>query len=94
MTMAILGKGATREEAVAIADAGKQVVKTDIPKQMLSYFVQLGSKAKDQPVQTLELTLDGAGIDTDKPTPEAYAHVRELIQQALYPPSPTPTPEG
>ncbi|WP_455132520.1 LCP family protein, partial [Microbacterium aurum] len=77
-----------------VAAAGEDLVQTDIPSSLLGFFVNLAVKAKDQPVQTLELTLDGAGIDTDKPTPEAYAHVRELIQQALYPPSPTPTPEG
>lgn len=77
-----------------VAAAGEDLVQTDIPSSLLGFFVNLAVKAKDQPVQTLELTLDGAGIDTDNPTPEAYAHVRELIQQALYPPSPTPTPEG
>ena len=77
-----------------VAAAGEDLVQTDIPSSLLGFFVNLAVKAKDQPVQTLELTLDGAGIDTDEPTAEAYAHVRELIQQALYPPSPTPTPEG
>ncbi len=43
-------------------------------------------------MQTLELTPEGAGIDTDHPDAAQYAHVRELIQQALYPPSPTATP--
>lgn len=78
----------------AVAAAGEDLVKTDIPDSMLGYLVQLGVKAKEQPVQTLELTPEGAGIDTDEPTADEYAHVRDLIQQALYPPSPTPTPEG
>lgn len=78
----------------AVAAAGSDLVKTDIPDSMLGFLVQLGVKAKEQPVQTLELTPEGAGIDTDNPTPDEYAHVRDLIQQALYPPSPTPASEG
>ncbi|GAA4060518.1 hypothetical protein GCM10023065_08190 [Microbacterium laevaniformans] len=78
----------------AVAAAGSDLVKTDIPDSMLGFLVQLGVKAKEQPVQTLELTPKGAGIDTDNPTPDEYAHVRDLIQQALYPPSPTPASEG
>ena len=78
----------------AVAAAGSDLVKTDIPDSMLGFLVQLGVKAKEQPVQTLELTPEGAGIDTDNPTPDQYAHVRDLIQQALYPPSPSPTSEG
>lgn len=78
----------------AVAAAGSDLVKTDIPDSMLGFLVQLGVKAKEQPVQTLELTPEGAGIDTDNPTSEQYGHVRDLIQQALYPPSPTPSSEG
>jgi len=78
----------------AVAAAGSDLVKTDIPDSMLGFLVQLGVKAKEQPVQTLELTPEGAGILTDDPTPEQYAHVRDLIQQALYPPSPSPTSGG
>jgi len=78
----------------AVAAAGSDLVKTDIPDSMLGFLVELGMKAKQQPVQTLELTPEGAGIDTDEPTADEYAHVRDLIQQALYPPSPSPTPEG
>ncbi|KXZ61337.1 Biofilm regulatory protein A precursor [Microbacterium laevaniformans] len=78
----------------AVAAAGSDLVKTDIPDSMLGFLVQLGVKAKGQPVQTVELTPEGAGIDTDNPTPDQYAHVRDLIQQALYPPSPSPTSGG
>lgn len=77
-----------------VAGAGEDLVQTDIPASLLPFLVELAVKAKEQPVVTLELTPEGAGIDTDEPSAEAYAHVRELIQQALYPPSPTPTPEG
>lgn len=74
-----------------VAAAGEDLVQTDVPASLLPFLVDLAGKAKEQPVQTLELTPEGAGIDTDEPTAEQYAHVRELIRQALYPPSPTPT---
>ncbi|MGB4778686.1 LCP family protein [Microbacterium sp.] len=77
-----------------VAAAGEDLVQTDIPQSLLGFFVNLAVKAKEQPVQTLELTPEGAGIDIENPSPEAYAHVRELIQQALYPPSPSPTPQS
>lgn len=74
-----------------VAEAGEDLVQTDIPSGLLPFLVDLAVKAKEQPVQTLELTPDGAGILTDEPTADQYAHVRELVQQALYPPSPSPT---
>lgn len=77
-----------------VAKAGEDLVQTDIPNGLLSLLVQLAAKAKEQPVQTLELTPEGAGIDTDEPTAEEYAHVREIVQQALYPPSPDPDSAG
>ncbi|WP_227496982.1 LCP family protein [Planctomonas psychrotolerans] len=40
-----------------IADAGAQVVKTDIPQSMLGYFTQLAMKARDQPVTELAVTM-------------------------------------
>lgn len=76
----------------AVAAAGQDLVKTDIPASLLPFLADLAVKAKEQPVQTLELTPEGAHIDTDHPTAAQYAYVRELIQQALYPPSPSPTP--
>lgn len=77
-----------------IAAAGEDLVQTDIPSSLLPFLIDLAVKAKEQPVATLELTPEGGGIDTDEPTAEEYAHVRDLVQQALYPPSPTPEPEG
>lgn len=74
-----------------VAAAGEDLVQTDIPAGLLPFLIDLAVKAKEQPVATLELTPEGGGIDTDEPTAAEYAHVRELIQQALYPPSPTPT---
>lgn len=77
-----------------VAAAGEDLVQTDIPASLLPFLVDLAVKAKDQPVATLELTPEGGGIETEEPTPAQYEHVRELIQQALYPPSPTPTPDS
>ena len=77
-----------------VAAAGEDLVQTDIPSGLLPFLIDLAVKAKEQPVQTLELTPEGAGIDTDEPTSDEYAHVRDLVQQALYPPSPSATPEG
>ncbi len=73
---------------VAIADAGKQVVKTDIPKQMLSYFVQLGSKAKEQPV----VSYDFVPPDVDPESPD-YAFIRAKVLE-LVGPTATETPAG
>ena len=71
-----------------VASAGADLVKTDLPQSLLPYFAELALKAKEQPVTTIELTPEG-GVD-DRDTD--YAHVRQLVQQALHPP--TPTPEG
>ena len=38
-----------------IANAGAQVMKTDIPQSMLGYFVDLGMKTRKLPVKQLEL---------------------------------------
>ncbi|HEY0248911.1 MAG TPA: LCP family protein [Gryllotalpicola sp.] len=38
-----------------IAQAGTQVVKTDIPQSMLAYFADLAGKARQRPVQNLDL---------------------------------------
>jgi len=52
----------------AVADAGSQVVKTDIPQSMLGYFAQLALKARDEPVADLEIVpplIDPAAPDFD-----------------------------
>jgi hypothetical protein len=73
-----------------VAAAGTHLVKTDIPQTMLGYFVELAIKAKKQPVTSIELTPQG-GIDDRNPD---YDKVHQIVQQALYPPTPSPTPEG
>jgi polyisoprenyl-teichoic acid--peptidoglycan teichoic acid transferase len=52
----------------AVADAGVQVVKTDIPQSMLGYFAQLAMKARSEPIEDLEIVpplIDPAAPDFD-----------------------------
>lgn len=71
-----------------IAAAGSAIVQTDLPQSMLPYLAELAIEAKEQPVTAIELTPLG-GIDEYDPD---YAYIRELIQTALHPPTPTETP--
>ncbi|MGW8484283.1 LCP family protein [Microbacterium sp. NPDC055903] len=73
-----------------IASAGTALVATDLPQDKLPEFFDLILKAKDQPVTAIELTPDG-GIDFENPN---YEYIRELIQEKLHPPTPTPTPSS
>jgi LCP family protein required for cell wall assembly len=52
----------------AVADAGVQVVKTDVPQSMLGYFAQLAMKARSEPISDLEIVpplIDPAAPDFD-----------------------------
>ena len=71
-----------------IAHAGADVVETDIPQSLLPHLVDLGMLAKDQQVQTIELTPDpetGAYIDEFDPD---WEYIHELVRAALHPPAP------
>lgn len=73
----------------AVATAGAQVVKTDVPQGMLGYFVDLASKTKKQPINSVELVPEN---DVNPEDPD-YDYIRSLIDTALAPPaSPTPAP--
>jgi LCP family protein required for cell wall assembly len=74
---------------IDIAAAGKQVVRTDIPKQMLSYFVQLAGKSKAQPVTSYDLT--PPEVD---PTAPDYDAIRAAVHELLWPPDATEPPAG
>ncbi len=74
----------------AIAQAGTQVVKTDVPQDMLGYFTNLAMKSKEQPITSVELT-PANGVDQDDPD---FEQIRTLIRADLYPPEPTETPAG
>lgn len=71
-----------------ILGAGDHLVQTDIPQTMLGPFGDLAVKAREQEFASIELTPAG-GVDAEEPD---YAQIREMIEDALYPPSPTPSP--
>lgn len=62
----------------AIASAGEQVVKTDIPQSMLGYFVDLAMKTKDQPIDKIELT--PPLVDPEDPN---FAEIHRIVQRAV-----------
>lgn len=70
-----------------IAAAGSQVVKTDVPQGMLGYFVDLAGKTKQLPIVDVELVPEN---DVDPEDPD-YEYIRQLVQEAVYPPSPEPS---
>jgi len=75
----------------AIAKAGTQVMKTTVPQSMLGYFVELGLKAKNQPLVRIELTPNGDfPVDTEFPD---YKAIRKYITSVLHPPSPSASPQ-
>ena len=71
-----------------VAQAGEEVVNTDIPQGMLGYFTNLATKTKEQPVGNVELVPDN-GVDPADPD---YEHIDALIAAALNPPEGTPPP--
>ena len=73
----------------SIAQAGTQVVKTDVPQDMLGYFTNLAMKSKEQPISSVELT-PANNIDQDDPD---FDEIRTLIRADLYPPTATPAPK-
>ncbi|KQM84160.1 LCP family protein [Agromyces sp. Leaf222] len=74
----------------SIASAGADTVKTDIPQSMLGYFVNLGLKTKELPIISVPLTPEN-GVDSAE-DPD-YEYVRQLIDQALIPPTEEPAAE-
>jgi LCP family protein required for cell wall assembly len=70
-----------------IAKAGQQVVKTDIPQSMLGYFVDLGMKTRQLPVQNVELV-----PPTVDPSNPDYDQIHSMVQKAVTPPTSTPKP--
>lgn len=69
-----------------VAEAGTDLVSTDLPQSFTPTLLDLALKAKEQGVTTIELTPAG-GIDEHQPD---WAYIRELVQTTLHPPSPTP----
>ncbi|WP_374200413.1 LCP family protein [Microbacterium sp. CFH 31415] len=69
-----------------VADAGADMVSTDLPSSFIPTLLDLALKAKQQEITTIELTPDG-GIDEHDPD---WAYIKELVQTKLHPPKPTP----
>lgn len=65
----------------AIAEAGSQVVKTDIPQGTLGYFVDLASKTRELPITDVELV---PANDVDPAAPD-FVYIRELVAAATAP---------
>jgi LCP family protein required for cell wall assembly len=76
----------------AIAAAGTDVMRTDIPQDMLGYFGNLAMKSKEQPTSSVELT-PANNIYPDDPDFDDFDAIRELVRANLYPPTETPTPK-
>lgn len=64
-----------------IAEAGDDLVQTDIPRAMLTHFLDLGLKAREQPFTSVEMT-PADGIDDLDPD---YAMIREMVSETLHP---------
>ena len=71
----------------AVASAGRQIVKTDIPQSMLGQFVTLADKARTQKVSQLELV--PPTVNEIEPN---FPEIRTLVTQALTTPTASPTP--
>ena len=71
----------------AVAAAGTQVVKTDIPSVMLGLFVDLGTKSRMRPVVRLELV-----PDEFSPSQPDFDKIAAAIAAAFLASSPTPKP--
>lgn len=65
----------------AVAAAGTRVVKTDIPQASLGYFVDLASKTKNLPLQSVALVPDN-GVDPDAPD---FDYIRQLVATGVAP---------
>jgi LCP family protein required for cell wall assembly len=76
----------------AIAAAGTDVMRTDVPQDMLGYFGNLAMKSKDQPTSSVELT-PANNIYPEDPDFDDFDEIRALVQADLYPPTATPAPK-
>lgn len=70
----------------AVAEAGAEVVRTDIPQSMLGYFVELAGKARTQEVSTLELVPPLVDVEY----PDA-PYIQQLVAEQLMLSTPEPS---
>jgi len=71
----------------AVAAAGQQVVSTDIPQAMLGYFVELGVKTKELPLDKIDFVPPLVEEESD---PD-FDLIRRTVQDAIVPYTPPPT---
>lgn len=71
-----------------VAQAGSQVVSTDIPQSMLAYFVELGAKTKELPLTKIDFV---PPLVDDESAPD-FALIQATVDAALVPYTPPPTP--
>lgn len=70
-----------------VSAAGQQVVSTDIPQSMLSYFVELGAKTKELPLTKIDFV---PPLIEEEARPD-FALVQATVAAALVPYTPPPT---
>ncbi len=70
-----------------VSAAGQQVVSTDIPQSMLSYFVELGAKTKELPLTKIDFVPPLIDEEAD---PD-FALIQATVDAALVPYTPPPT---
>jgi LCP family protein required for cell wall assembly len=71
-----------------VADAGREVVSTDIPSSMLAYFVGLAEQTRELPVQKIDFA---PPLVPEQAFPD-FAFIQSTVDEALLPVTPTPTP--
>ena len=72
----------------AIAEAGSQVVTTDVPSAALPYFVELAEKTRALPIESVEL-VPANGVDVVRPD---FDEIHDLVAAALAATTTTPAP--
>jgi LCP family protein required for cell wall assembly len=65
----------------AVATAGKELVRTDIPRELLPAFVDLGLKVKEHRLKSVVFRLS----DSFNPGDPDFAYVRQTVARALLP---------
>ncbi|MFG1818968.1 LCP family protein [Kribbella sp. NPDC049174] len=73
----------------SIAKAGEQLIRTDIPQDLLRHFITLGEKVKSAKITNIDLDKERNYPNGRNPN---YAAMRSLVQTALNPPATKPRP--
>jgi anionic cell wall polymer biosynthesis LytR-Cps2A-Psr (LCP) family protein len=69
----------------AVAEAGAEVVRTDIPQGMLGHFVEIAGKARGQEIDKVELV--PPNVDPEQPD---FAYVLQLVAESTALSTPDP----